>query len=134
MFVDINLGLWSCYMIIVRTLLDIADNSGVKKVMCIKVLGGTRKKYASIGEVIKVSVKEVIPNVKVKKGDVCYALVVRSKYGLKRRDGSSVKFSTNSAVLLNEQKQFVGTRVFGSVLREIKVYFPKVASLAQEVL
>ena len=120
-------------MISVQTILGVVDNSGVKKVMCIKVLGGTRKKYASIGEIIKVSTKEVIPSSKIKKGEVCNALIIRSKYGIKRADGV-IRFSTNAVVLLNDQKQFVGTRVFGAVVREIKIFFPKVASLAQEVL
>lgn len=121
-------------MIKVRTRLTIVDNSGVKKVMCIRVLGSSKKKYASIGDVIKVSVKDVIPTSKIRKGDVCNALVVRSKYGFSRKDGFTIKFSTNSAVLLNEQKQFVGTRVFGFIVRELKEFYPKLISLASEVV
>jgi large subunit ribosomal protein L14 len=110
-------------MIIVQTTVQVVDNSGAKKAKCIRVLGGTRKKYASIGDIIKVSVKEVVPNTKVKKGSVFSALVVRTKYGLRRLD----------VILLDESRQFLGTRVFGGVSRELKRSFPKVVSLAQYV-
>lgn len=107
-------------MIQVETKMTVADNSGAKIVYCIKVLGGTRRRYASIGDIIVVSVKEAIPNAKVKKGDVLKAVVVRTKMGVKRPDGSFIKFDDNSAVLINAHKEPIGTRIFGPVARELR--------------
>lgn len=122
-------------MIQSESMLEVADNSGAKRVMCIKVLGGSRRRYAGIGDVIKVTVKEAIPKGKVKKGDVLFAVVVRTKKGVKRPDGSLVRFDENSAVLLNNQKQPIGTRIFGPVTRELRSeQFMKIISLAPEVL
>ena len=122
-------------MIQMRTMLDVADNSGARRVMCIKVLGGTRRRYASIGDVIKVSVKEAIPRGKVKKGEVLNAVIVRTKKGVRRSDGSSIRFDENAVVLLNAQLQPVGTRVFGPITRELRgENFMKIISLAPEVL
>lgn len=121
-------------MICMQTMLCIADNSGAKRVMCIKVLGGTKRRFASIGDIIKVSVKETTPRTKIKKGVVCDALIVRTKCGVKRSDGTVIKFDTNSVILLNDQRQMIGTRVFGTVTRELRTKFPKVVSLATEVL
>lgn len=122
-------------MIQMRTMLDVADNSGARRVMCIKVLGGTRRRYASIGDVIKVSVKEAIPRGKVKKGAVLNAVIVRTKKGVRRSDGSSIRFDENAVVLLNEQLQPIGTRVFGPITRELRgENFMKIISLAPEVL
>jgi len=122
-------------MIQMQTILNVADNSGAKKVSCIKVLGGTRRRYASLGDVIVVSVKEAIPNSKVKKGDVMKAVVVRTKKEIGRRDGSCLKFDENSAVLINEQLEPVGTRIFGPVARELRARrFMKIVSLAPEVI
>jgi large subunit ribosomal protein L14 len=122
-------------MIQTRTRLDVADNSGAKSVMCIKVLGGSRRRYAHIGDVIKVSVKDAIPLGKVKKGEVSFALVIRTKQGVRRNDGSRIKFDSNAVVLLNPQLQPVGTRVFGPVTRELRTEkFMKIVSLALEVL
>ena len=122
-------------MIQMQSVLNIADNSGAKSVMCIKVLGGSKRRYANIGDVIKVAVKEVIPNGKVKKGQVVNALIVRSKKGVRRNDGSLIKFDENAAVLLNQQQAPIGTRVFGPVTRELRVgSFMKILSLAPEVL
>jgi len=122
-------------MIQMQTLLDVADNSGAKKIYCIRVLGGTRRKYASLGDVIVVSVKEAIPNSKVKKGDVMRAVVVRTVKEVRRGDGSYIKFDDNSAVLINPQNEPVGTRIFGPVARELRAKkFMKIISLAPEVL
>jgi large subunit ribosomal protein L14 len=118
-----------------QTLLEAADNSGAKKLACIKVLGGTRRKYASLGDVIIVSVKEAIPNSKVKKGDVMRAVIVRTVKEVRRLDGSYIKFDNNSAVLINPQNDPVGTRIFGPVARELRAKkFMKIISLAPEVL
>lgn len=122
-------------MIQMRTILDVADNSGARRVMCIKVLGGTRRRYASIGDVIKVSIKEAIPRGKVKKGEVLNAVIVRTKKGVRRADGSSIRFDENAVVLLNAQLQPIGTRVFGPITRELRgENFMKIISLAPEVL
>ncbi|MCJ7547385.1 MAG: 50S ribosomal protein L14 [Deltaproteobacteria bacterium] len=122
-------------MIQMRTILDVADNSGAKKIGCIKVLGSSRRKYASLGDVIVVSVKDAIPNSKIKKGDVVRAVVVRTKKGVKRSDGSYIKFDDNSAVLLTPQNEPIGTRIFGPVARELRAKkFMKIISLAPEVL
>ncbi len=122
-------------MIQTQTQLDVADNSGAKKVFCIRVLGGTRRRYARIGDIIVVSVKEAIPNAKVKKGDVMKAVVVRTKKEISRPDGSYIKFDDNSAVLINQQREPIGTRIFGPVARELRAKnFMKIISLAPEVL
>ena len=122
-------------MIQVETVLDVADNSGARKVLCIKVLGGSKRKYASIGDVIVVSVKEAIPNSKVKKGEVMKAVVVRTAKEVGRSDGSFIRFDTNSAVLLDNAREPVGTRIFGPVARELRAKrFMKIISLAPEVL
>lgn len=121
-------------MIQVETYLDIADNSGARRVMCIKVLGGSRRRYASIGDIIKVTVKEAIPRGRVKKGEVLDAVVVRTKKGIRRPDGSVIRFDGNAAVLLNPQKQPIGTRIFGPVTRELRTdNFMRIISLAPEV-
>ncbi len=122
-------------MIQVETQLDVADNSGAKKVSCIKVLGGSRRRYASVGDIIVVSVKDALPNSKVKKGAVMKAVVVRTKKEVGRPDGSYIKFDSNSAVLLSSQLEPVGTRIFGPVARELRQKnFMKIVSLAPEVL
>ncbi|MBS2030734.1 MAG: 50S ribosomal protein L14 [Deltaproteobacteria bacterium] len=122
-------------MIQQQTMLDVADNSGAKRVMCIKVLGGTKRKYATIGDVIVVAVKEAMPNTKVKKGDVARAVIVRTKRELNRQDGSYIKFDGNSAVLVSKEGEPVGTRIFGPVARELRgKKFMKIISLAPEVL
>jgi len=122
-------------MIQVQTYLDIADNSGARRVMCIKDLGGSKRRYANIGDVIKVTVKEAIPRGRVKKGQVLDAVVVRTRKGVRRADGSLIKFDGNAAVLLNPQKQPIGTRIFGPVTRELRNdNFMKIVSLAPEVL
>lgn len=122
-------------MIQQETILDVADNSGARKVMCIKVLGGSRRRYASVGDLIVVSVKEAIPNAKVKKGDVLKAVVVRTAKEIARPDGSYIKFDGNSAVLINNQKEPIGNRIFGPVARELRAKdFMKIVSLAPEVL
>ncbi len=122
-------------MIQAQTYLDIADNSGARRVMCIKVLGGSRRRYASVGDVIKVTVKEAIPRGRVRKGQVLDAVVVRTKKGVRRPDGSVIRFDGNAAVLLNAQKQPIGTRVFGPVTRELRSdNFMRIISLAPEVL
>ena len=122
-------------MIQAQTYLDIADNSGARRVMCIKVLGGSKRRYASVGDVIKVTVKEAIPRGRVKKGQVLDAVVVRTKKGVRRADGSLIKFDGNAAVLLNAQKQPIGTRIFGPVTRELRNdNFMRIVSLAPEVL
>jgi large subunit ribosomal protein L14 len=115
--------------------LTVADNSGAKKLMCIKVLGGTGRRYASIGDIIVVAIKEAIPNSKVKKGDVARAVIVRTKKEIRRRDGSYIKFDDNSAVLVSAQNDPIGTRIFGPVARELRAKrFMKIVSLAPEVL
>lgn len=115
--------------------LDVADNSGARAVMCIKVLGGTRRKYATIGDVIVVTVKEATPNGKVKKGDVLKAVIVRTRKETNRGDGTYIRFDTNSAVLINAQNEPIGTRIFGPVARELRAkQFTKIISLAPEVL
>ena len=121
-------------MIQMQTELNVADNSGAKKVKCIKVLGGSHRKVAHIGDVIRVSIKEIIPNGKVKKGDVYYAVIVRTKSGVRRTDGSLIRFDSNAVVLLNQQKQPIATRVFGPVTRELRTGYMKIVSLAAEVL
>ncbi|MEM6998296.1 MAG: 50S ribosomal protein L14 [Pseudomonadota bacterium] len=122
-------------MIQMQTMLDAADNSGARRIMCIKVLGGSKRRYANVGDVIKVSVKEAIPRGKVKKGDVYNAVVVRTRKGVRRQDGSLIRFDGNAAVLLNAQLQPIGTRIFGPVTRELRgEQFMKIVSLAPEVL
>jgi len=122
-------------MIQQETKLLAADNSGAKKLYCIKVLGGTRRRYASVGDIIVVSVKEAIPNSKVRKGDVMRAVIVRTKKEIRRPDGSYIKFDDNSAVLINAAKEPIGTRIFGPVARELRAKrFMKIISLAPEVL
>jgi large subunit ribosomal protein L14 len=115
--------------------LDVADNSGAKRVMCIRVLGGTRRRYAALGDVIVVSIKEALPNAKVKKGDVAKAVIVRTRREYQRADGSYIKFDANSAVLINDAREPVGTRIFGPVARELRAKrFMKIISLAPEVV
>ena len=122
-------------MIQMQTMLSVADNSGAKRIQCIKVLGGSHRRYAGIGDIIKVSVKDAIPRGKVKKGDVFNAVVVRTKKGVRRADGSLIRFDGNAAVLLNNQLQPIGTRIFGPVTRELRSErFMKIISLAPEVL
>ena len=122
-------------MVQTTSTLDVADNSGAKKIMCIRVLGGTKRKYASLGDVIVVSIKEAIPNAKVKKGDVMKAVVVRTAKEVGRADGSYIRFDTNSAVLIDNAREPVGTRIFGPVARELRAKrFMKIISLAPEVL
>ncbi|NRB77765.1 MAG: 50S ribosomal protein L14 [Saccharospirillaceae bacterium] len=122
-------------MIQTQTMLDVADNSGAKKVMCIKVLGGSHRRYAGVGDLIKVTVKEAIPRGKVKKGQVMTAVVVRTRKGVRRPDGSLIRFDVNSAVMLNASDAPVGTRIFGPVTRELRTEkFMKIISLAPEVL
>lgn len=122
-------------MIQTQSYLDVADNSGARRVMCIKVLGGSHRRYAAVGDIIKVTVKEAIPRGKVKKGQVMNAVVVRTKKGVRRNDGSIIRFDDNAAVLLNAQDAPVGTRIFGPVTRELRSEkFMKIISLAPEVL
>ncbi len=122
-------------MIQVETKLEVADNSGAKKVQCIKVLGGSKKRVAKVGDIIVVSVKEAIPHSKVKKGTVMKAVVVRTSYPIKRQDGSIMRFDRNAAALINNQGEPIGTRIFGSVPRELRdKNFMKIVSLAPEVL
>lgn len=122
-------------MIQMRTILDVADNSGAKKVGCIKILGGTRRKYARVGDVIVVSVKDAVPNSKIKKGEVVRAVVVRTTKEVGRSDGSYIRFDDNSAVLINPQGEPIGTRIFGPVARELRARrFMKIVSLAPEVV
>jgi large subunit ribosomal protein L14 len=122
-------------MIQTESMLDVADNSGAKRVQCIKVLGGSHRRYAAIGDIIKVTVKEEIPRGRVKKGQVLNAVVVRTKKGVRRPDGSVIRFDVNSAVLLNASGQPIGTRIFGPVTRELRTeQFMKIVSLAPEVL
>ncbi|QCE34282.1 50S ribosomal protein L14 [Acetobacteraceae bacterium] len=122
-------------MIIVESNLEVADNSGARRVQCIKVLGGSKRKSASVGDIIVVSVKEAIPRGKVKKGDVHQAVIVRTSYPVRRADGSTIRFDKNAAVLLNKQAEPIGTRIFGPVVRELRAKkFMKIISLAPEVL
>ena len=122
-------------MIQTESYLDVADNSGARKVMCIKVLGGSHRRYASVGDIIKVTVKEAIPRGKVKKGQVMRAVIVRTRKGIRRKDGSLIKFDDNAAVLLNASLAPVGTRIFGPVTRELRSEkFMRIISLAPEVL
>ena len=122
-------------MIQMQTVLDVADNSGAKWVACIKVLGGTKRRYATIGDVIVVSIKEAVVNSKVKKGDVARAVIVRTKREVKRPDGSYIKFDANSAVMVTKEGEPIGTRIFGPVARELRAKkFMKIISLAPEVL
>jgi large subunit ribosomal protein L14 len=115
--------------------LDVADNSGAKSVKCIKVLGGSHRMIASLGDVIVVAIQQALPKCKVKKGEVYKALIVRTKYGVRRQDGSTIKFDSNAIVLLNKQGEPIGTRVFGPVTRELRAKkFVKIMSLAEEVL
>ena len=122
-------------MIQTESILDVADNSGARKVQCIKVLGGSHRRYASVGDIIKVSVKEAIPRGRVKKGDVMNAVVVRTKFGVRRPDGSYIRFDDNACVILNAAGEMRGTRIFGPVARELRdADYMKVVSLAPEVL
>lgn len=122
-------------MIQMQSVLNVADNSGARKVQCVKVLGGSKRRYAGIGDIIKISVKEAMPNSRVKKGDVFNAVVVRTRKGVRRNDGSLIRFDRNAAVLLNNQFQPVGTRIFGPVTRELRTErFMRIISLAPEVL
>ena len=122
-------------MIQMQSLLEVADNSGARKVQCIMVLGGSKRRYAGIGDVIKITVKEAMPNSRVKKGEVFHAVIVRTRKGVRRTDGSLIRFDRNAAVLLNNQMQPIGTRIFGPVTRELRSErFMKIISLAPEVL
>src|SRR3989337_1658661 len=122
-------------MIQMQTKLDVADNSGAREVMCIKVIGGSHRRYAGIGDISKVSIKDAIPRGKVKKGEVYNAIVVRTRKGVRRPDGSLIRFDTNAAVLLNNKHEPIGTRIFGPVTRELRSEkFMKIVSLAPEVL
>ena len=122
-------------MIQVESYLDVADNSGARKLRCLKVLGGSKRRYASIGDIVVVSVRDSLPNSKIKKGQVMKAVIVRTKKGMRRHDGSLIRFDTNSAVLINNDKQPIGTRIFGPVARELRhKRFLRIVSLAPEVL
>jgi large subunit ribosomal protein L14 len=122
-------------MIQMQTVLDAADNSGARRVQCIKVLGGSKRRYAGVGDVIKVSIKDAIPRGKVKKGEIYNAVVVRTRKGVRRKDGSLIRFDGNAAVLLNARLEPIGTRIFGPVTRELRTSrFMKIISLAPEVL
>lgn len=122
-------------MIQMESVLDVADNSGAKRVRCIKVLGGSKRKYATVGDIIAVSIKDAAPNGKVKKGQVAKAVIVRTRKEIRRRDGSYIRFDTNSAVLINKDNEPVGSRIFGPVARELRAkQFMKIVSLAPEVL
>ena len=122
-------------MIQMQTMLDVADNTGAKRVMCIKVLGGSKRRYAGLGDIIVVAVQEALPNAKVKKGEVAKAVVVRTAREYQRPDGTYIKFDTNSAVLINAQNEPIGTRIFGPVARELRgKKFMKIISLAPEVV
>ncbi len=122
-------------MIQMQTMLDAADNSGARRVMCVKVLGGSKRRYAGIGDVIKVTIKDAIPRGRVKKGELYDAVVVRTRRGVRRSDGSLIRFDGNAVVLLNNQRQPIGTRIFGPVTRELRrAEFMKIVSLAPEVL
>ena len=122
-------------MIQTETVLNVADNSGARKVLCIKVLGGSKRRYAHIGDVIRVTVKDAIPRGKVKKGEICNALIVRTRKGVRRSDGSLIRFDSNAAVLLDNKREPLGTRVFGPVTRELRAgNYMKIISLAPEVI
>ena len=121
-------------MIQMQSMLDVADNSGARQVMCFKVLGGSKRRYAYVGDVIKVTVKDAIPRGKVKKGEVYDAVVVRTRHGVRRKDGSIIRFDSNAAVLLDNKKEPIGTRIFGPVTRELREKFMRIISLAPEVL
>ena len=122
-------------MIQAETMLDVADNSGARRVQCIKVLGGSKRRYAGVGDIIKISIKEAIPNSRVRKGELFNAVVVRTRHGVRRSDGSLIRFDRNAAVLLNPQNQPIGTRIFGPVTREVRSErFMRIISLAPEVL
>ncbi len=122
-------------MIQSESMLDVADNSGAKRVLCIKVLGGSHRRYAGVGDIIKVTVKEAIPRARVKKGDVMNAVVVRTKAAIRRPDGSVIRFDDNAAVMLNTKKEPIATRIFGPVTRELRTeQFMKIVSLAPEVI
>jgi large subunit ribosomal protein L14 len=122
-------------MIQMQSMLEVADNSGARRIQCIKVLGGSKRRYAGIGDIIKITIKEAIPNSRVKKGEVFNAVVVRTRKGVRRPDGSLIRFDKNAAVLLNAQHQPIGTRIFGPVTRELRTErFMKIISLAPEVL
>ena len=122
-------------MIQTETVLNVADNSGARKVLCIKVLGGSKRRYAQIGDVIRVTVKDAIPRGKVRKGEICNALIVRTKKGVRRSDGSLIRFDSNAAVLLDNKREPLGTRVFGPVTRELRAgNYLKIISLAPEVI
>ena len=121
-------------MIQMQSLLEVADNSGARKVMCIKVLGGSKRRYAGVGDVIKVSVRGATSTGRVNAGDVMSAVVVRTKKGVRRPDGSLIRFDENAAVLINAQNQPIGTRIFGPVTRELRAKFMRIISLAEEVL
>jgi large subunit ribosomal protein L14 len=122
-------------MIQMQSILDVADNSGAKKLFCIKVLGGSKRRYASVGDVIVCSIREAMPNSKVKKGEVTRAVIVRTSKELRRKDGTYIRFDTNSAVLINAQGEPIGTRIFGPVARELRAKkYMKIVSLAPEVL
>ena len=122
-------------MIQMESVLEVADNSGAKRVKCVKVLGGSKRKYASVGDIVVVSVKQAAPNGKIKKGQIARAVVVRTKKEIRRRDGSYIRFDNNSAVLLNKDNEPIGTRIFGPVARELRAKrFMKIVSLAPEVL
>lgn len=122
-------------MIQTESVLDVADNSGAKRVKCVKVLGGSKRKYAGVGDVVVVSIKDAAPNSKVKKGDIARAVVVRTKKEIRRKDGTYIRFDSNSAVLLNNDNEPIGTRIFGPVARELRAkQFMKIVSLAPEVL
>jgi large subunit ribosomal protein L14 len=122
-------------MIKVETMLDVADNSGAKKVLCFRILGGSRRKSASVGDIVVVSIKEAVPESKVKKGDVHRAVIVRTKKEVRRPDGSYIRFDNNAAVIINEAREPIGTRIFGPIARELRgKNFMKIVSLAPEVL
>lgn len=121
-------------MIQMQTMLGVADNSGARQVMCIKVIGGSKRRYANIGDVIKITVKEAIPRSKVKQGDVLNAVVVRTRKGVRRLDGSTIRFDTNDVVIINKDLEPIGSRIFGPVTRELREKFMKIISLAEEVL
>jgi large subunit ribosomal protein L14 len=121
-------------MIQMQTVLEVADNSGARKVACFKVLGGSKRRYAHIGDIIKVSIKDAAPRGKVKKGDVYTAVVVRTRKGVRRADGSLIRFDANAAVLLNNKGDPIGTRIFGPVTRELREKYMRIISLAPEVL
>lgn len=122
-------------MVQVQTMLNVADNSGAKSMMCFKVLGGSRRRYASVGDIVVCAVKDALPNAGVKKGDVVRAVIVRTKKEIRRRDGSYIRFDQNAAVIINEQKEPKGTRIFGPVARELRDRsFMRIVSLAPEVI